>query len=46
MDIVAGLWNHSSEIEKAMWEKGIPWPKFRKKELADLIEFLRSSKKK
>lgn len=46
MDIVAGIWNHSSEIEKAMWEKGISWPKFKKGELADLIEFLRTSKKK
>jgi len=46
MDIVAAIWNHSSEIEKAMWEKGISWPKFRRDELAYLIEFLRSSKKK
>jgi cytochrome c551/c552 len=46
MDIVAGIWDHGLEIEKAMREKGISWPKFKKGELADLIEFLKSPKKK
>ncbi len=40
MDIVAGLWNHSSEIEKAMKEKDMPWPRFKKGEMADLLEFI------
>jgi len=46
MDIVASLWNHSTEIEKAMREKGISWPQFKKGELADLLEFIRTPKKK
>ena len=46
MDIVASLWNHSTEIEKAMREKGISWPRFKKGELADLLEFIRTPKKK
>jgi mono/diheme cytochrome c family protein len=45
MDIVAGIWNHGNEIEKAMKEKGIPWPRFKKGELADLLEFIHSAKK-
>jgi len=45
MDVVAGLWNHSSEIEKAMKEKGIYWPRFKKGEMADLLEFVRNPKK-
>jgi cytochrome c2 len=45
MDIVAGIWDHSSEIEKAMKERGIPWPRFGKGELADLLEFIRTKKK-
>jgi cytochrome c len=46
MDIVANLWNHSTEIEKAMREKGISWPRFKKGELSDLLEFIRAPKKK
>jgi len=45
MDIVASIWNHSTEIEKAMREKGISWPRFKKGELADLLEFIRTPKK-
>ncbi len=45
MEVVAGLWNHSSEIEKAMKEKGIYWPRFKKGELSDLLEFVRNAKK-
>ncbi len=46
MEIVAATWNHSTEIEKAMKEKGIPWPRFKKGELADLLEYIRTPKKK
>ena len=46
MDIVASLWNHSTEIEKAMREKGVSWPRFKKGELADLLEFIRNPKRK
>jgi mono/diheme cytochrome c family protein len=46
MDIVAAIWNHGARIEKAMREKKIPWPRFKKGELSDLLEFIRSPKKK
>ena len=45
MDIVAGMWNHSAEIEKAMNGKGISWPRFKKEALTDLLEFIRAPKK-
>ncbi|MCJ7705247.1 MAG: c-type cytochrome, partial [Desulfobacterales bacterium] len=45
MDLVAGIWNHSQEIEKAMKEKGISWPRFKKGELTDLLGFVRTAKK-
>jgi mono/diheme cytochrome c family protein len=46
MDIMAGFWNHSAEIDRAMKEKGIFWPRFRRGELADLFEFIAAPKKK
>lgn len=46
IEIVAGIWNHSTEIQRAMKEKGIPWPRFKKGELADLLEYIRTPKKK
>lgn len=46
MEIAAGIWNHSAEIRRATVEKGIPWPRFKKGEMADLLEHLRSPKKK
>ena len=46
MEIVAGMWNHSTEIEKAMREYKIPWPRFKKRDLPDLLEFIRTPKKK
>jgi hypothetical protein len=46
MEIVAGIWNHSAEIEKAMREKGIAWPRFKKGDLTDLLEFIRTPGKK
>jgi mono/diheme cytochrome c family protein len=46
MEIVGGIWNHSTEIERAMREKGISWPRFKKGEMADLLEYIRTPKKK
>lgn len=46
MEIFAGIWNHSVEIQKAMEEKKVPWPLFKKGEMADLLEYLRTPKKK
>jgi len=42
MQIVSGIWNHSSEIEKAMRDYQIEWPRFKKENLVDLLEFIRS----
>jgi mono/diheme cytochrome c family protein len=46
MDIMAGIWNHSAEIDKATKEKGLFWPRFNKGGLADLFEFIGNPKKK
>jgi len=45
-EIIAGIWNHSAEIQKAAKEKGIPWPRFKKGEIVDLLEYIRTSTKK
>jgi mono/diheme cytochrome c family protein len=45
MEVVAGIWNHGEEIEKAMGEKGIAWPRFETGELSDLLKFIQTSKK-
>jgi hypothetical protein len=45
MEFVTGMWNHSSRIESAMKEKGIRWPRFRKGDLPDLLEFVRTWKR-
>lgn len=46
MEIAAGIWNHSVEIRRTTMEKGIPWPRFKKGEMADLLEYLRTPVKK
>jgi len=46
MEIVAGIWNHSSEIDKATRENGLTWPRLKKGEMADLLEYIRTPKKK
>ncbi len=46
LDIVAGIWNHSPQIEKAFKENGISWPRFKREDMADLLEYVRSPKKK
>ncbi len=46
MEIAAGIWNHSMEIHRAMREKGIQWPRFKKGEMADLLEYIRSPERK
>jgi cytochrome c2 len=45
MEVAAGIWNHSMEIHRAIKEKGMPWPRFKKGEMADLLEYVRSPKK-
>jgi mono/diheme cytochrome c family protein len=46
MEIVASMWNHSREIQKAVGEQNMPWPRFNEGEMADLLEFIRTPKKK
>jgi len=46
MEIVASMWNHSKEIQKAVGEQNMPWPRFKEGEMADLLEFIRTPKKK
>jgi len=46
MEVIAGMWNHGPEIERAMRERGVRWPRMKKGDLADLIEFIRTPKKK
>ncbi len=44
-EIVASIWNHSVEMQKAAGGQGIPWPQFKKGEMADLLEYIRTPKK-
>jgi cytochrome c2 len=41
-EIVASMWNHSAQIQRAVGEAGFPWPQFKKGEMGDLLEFLRN----
>ncbi len=40
-EIVAGMWNSTTEMQKAMTNNGIPWPTLKKGQMADLIEYIR-----
>lgn len=44
VDIVRAMWNHGSEMEEKMKEKGVTWPKMEKGEMMDLVEFIRSQR--
>ncbi len=43
-DLVASIWNHSLEIKKDTKGEDITWPLFGKREMADLLEFIRAPK--
>ncbi len=43
--IVADIWNHSIEMRQAMGVHGIPWPRLKRGEMADLLEFIRNPRK-
>jgi mono/diheme cytochrome c family protein len=45
-EIVASMWNHSAQIQKAVGEAGFPWPQFKKREMGDLLEFIRNPEKR
>jgi len=40
VDIVRAMWNHGTEMEEKMKEKGVTWPKMKEGEMKDLIEFI------
>jgi len=44
VDLTTSMWNHAPEMAERMRMKRIPWPKFRRREMADLIEYIRSEK--
>jgi len=46
MEIIANIWNHSIGIQKAAREKGLQWPRFKKGEVRDLLEYIRMPKKR
>jgi mono/diheme cytochrome c family protein len=39
-EIAGMMWNHSSLMESAMWEKNISWPSFKESEMGNLIAYL------
>ncbi len=41
MNLVAGIWNHGTDIEKALAERNLSWPRLKTGELKDLIAFIR-----
>lgn len=45
-EIVASIWNHSIEMRRATREKGLSWPQFKKGELQDLLEYIRTPVRK
>jgi cytochrome c2 len=38
--IAQAMWNHAPLMAAAMEEKGLPWPRFNGKEMADLLAFI------
>jgi nitric oxide reductase subunit C len=38
----SAMWNHAPAMEEQIRERGLPWPRFRKGEVRDLVEYLRS----
>ena len=45
MEVAAEMWNHAPMMKSKMVNLKIQWPKFKKGEVADLIEYLRSLKR-
>ncbi len=44
IDIIRAMWNHGTEMEEKMEEKGVTWPQMEKGEMIDLMEFIRSQR--
>ncbi len=45
-EIVASIWNHSLKMREATGKQGVSWPQFKKGEMADLLEYIRTPRKK
>ena len=45
-EIIASIWNHSIDMQAAAGAKGVSWPQLKKREMADLLEFIRTPAKK
>ena len=45
IEVAADMWNHAPMMREKMAKLKVQWPKFKKGEVADLIEYLRSLKK-
>jgi mono/diheme cytochrome c family protein len=43
-EVVTAMWNHAGQMEAKMSEENVPWPVFKGGEMADLIDYLLSSR--
>lgn len=41
ISLSAAMWNHAPQMHRAMAEHGVPWPKFDKNDVEDLVAHLR-----
>jgi cytochrome c len=42
LELITAMWNHSGQMQRRMAEANIPWPVFKRGEMADVIAFLLS----
>lgn len=45
VELVSAMWNHAPVMEKMLKDKGLIWPTFKKNEIVDLINYIRSKTK-
>ena len=43
-ELISVMWNHVPEMEKMLTEFNMPWPRFEKEEMMNLISYIRSMK--
>jgi mono/diheme cytochrome c family protein len=44
IEVIVALWNHAASMERVMRERGVPWPRFRRGEIADILEYLHKAR--
>ena len=44
-EVIAAMWNHASDMEKATRAADVVWPQIRPGEMGDLVAFIRSRSK-